>query len=95
MTPSNDAKSDLKGLEYAASGIPFVASPSRPYRQLADDWGDCVRLANKPADWVKHLRRLLDEGTREQVGEELRKRVLDRDVSKGALIHLDLFASLA
>lgn len=94
-TPFNEAKSDIKGLEYAASGIPFVASPSGPYRQLRDSWGDCVRLAKKPADWVKHLRQLLDARTREDAAEELRKLVLDRDVSKGAQYHLDLFDSLA
>jgi hypothetical protein len=32
--PHNQAKSALKGLEFAASGIPFVASPSDEYRRL-------------------------------------------------------------
>jgi glycosyltransferase involved in cell wall biosynthesis len=32
----NDAKSNLKGLEYAALGVPFVASPTPEYERLAD-----------------------------------------------------------
>jgi len=37
----NDSKSYLKGLEYAALGIPFIASPVREYRNLARyDVGD-------------------------------------------------------
>jgi len=94
ITPFNEAKSDLKGLEYAACGIPFVASPSGVYRDLAAAWGDCVRVAKRPADAVKSLRRLLDLDTRMAAAEELRKRVLERHLTEGVRHHLDLFASL-
>lgn len=92
--PFNEAKSELKGLEYAAAGIPFVASPTGVYRQLHAAWGDCVRIAKRPADWVKHLRRLLDRAAREDAAEELRKRVLERDLAQGAHLHLEVFAAL-
>lgn len=94
INPFNEAKSELKGLEYAASGIPFVASATGAYTQLQAVWGDCVRVAKRPADWVKHLRRLLDPSAREDAAEELRKRVLERDLSQGAHLHLELFGAL-
>ncbi|HWL44712.1 MAG TPA: glycosyltransferase [Ilumatobacter sp.] len=93
--PFNDAKSDLKGLEYAACGIPFVASPTGPYRQLALDWGDCVRVAARPADFVRHLRALADSDTRQAAAEQLRKQVLARDLHEGLHHYLDLFASVS
>jgi glycosyltransferase involved in cell wall biosynthesis len=52
------AKSALKGLEYAACGVPGVASPSPEYRRMARQDG-CL-LANSPGEWFRHLHRLLD-----------------------------------
>ena len=48
-TPFNEAKSWLKGLEMAALGVPFVASPAAEYRRLAS-LGAGV-LAASPASW--------------------------------------------
>lgn len=49
LTPFNEAKSALKGLEYAALGVPFVASPTGPYRTLV---GRGVGLlADSPKAW--------------------------------------------
>jgi len=61
--PFNEAKSNLKGLEYALSGIPFVASDTQEYRDLAEL--GVGRIAKKPRDWVKHLEELLDPEVRE------------------------------
>ena len=52
-SPFNRAKSYLKGLEYAARGIPFVASPLPEYEELADD--GIGRIARTPGDWRRHL----------------------------------------
>jgi hypothetical protein len=60
--PFNDAKSALKGLEYAAAGIAFVASPSAEYRVLEAD--GCGRTAKTDSDWLAQLGRLLDFGCR-------------------------------
>lgn len=62
-TAFNQAKSWLKGLEYAALGVPFVASPTEPYRSLvALGAGE---LATRPKDWERALKRLVvDEGWR-------------------------------
>ena len=66
--PFNEAKSNLKGLEYAMSGIPFVASDTQEYRDLADL--GCGRIAKKPRDWVRHLEELLDPEVRRAEAEK-------------------------
>ena len=54
----NQAKSALKGLEYAAIGLPYVASPTLPY-QMAHLAGLDGFLASKPATWITFLSKLL------------------------------------
>lgn len=62
----NEAKSALRGLEYAACGVPFVASPTAEYRQLAAMGAGL--LAAKPKAWTAQLRRLLtSEGLRAEL----------------------------
>ncbi|MHB1098512.1 MAG: glycosyltransferase family protein [Burkholderiales bacterium] len=58
----NAAKSNIKGLEYAANGIPFVASPTPEYLFLAND--GVGRVASTPQEWMAELTGLLDYGTR-------------------------------
>lgn len=53
----NQAKSALRGLEYAALGVPFIASALPEYRRL-EALGVGV-LAAKPRDWERELRRLV------------------------------------
>ena len=56
-TEFNEAKSHLKGLEFASLGVPFVATPTGPYRRLADagiGWP-----ADTPADWWYLTRELI------------------------------------
>ena len=60
--PFNEAKSNLKGLEYAAAGIAYVASPTGEYQMLAAD--GCGRIAVTDSDWVREITRLLDFPTR-------------------------------
>lgn len=59
----NEAKSWLKGLEMAALGVPFVASPSGPYVQLLLEGAGLI--AEHPRAWQKLLGRLVaDESWR-------------------------------
>lgn len=60
----NRAKSWLKGLEMAALGVPFVASPTPEYQQLFQKGGG--RLAKRQRDWRGEVRQLLadPEGSR-------------------------------
>ena len=62
--PFNHAKSCIKGLEYAAMGIPFVAQATPEYQWLADS--GIGRVAVTPEDWVSHLEDLLDYKTRKR-----------------------------
>lgn len=58
----NESKSYLKGLEYAAAGIPFIASPSEEYRLLYSR--GVGRLAATPDEWRDHATELLDRDVR-------------------------------
>lgn len=63
--PFNQAKSNIKGLEYAASGIPFVASPLPEYRLLHED--GVGLLADTPEEWRQQMTTLLDYKTRKRM----------------------------
>lgn len=65
LVPFNEAKSDLKGLEYAAAGLPFVASPTGEYVRLGEQGAGIVTHA-RPGAWAEALDRALDpvEGAR-------------------------------
>lgn len=60
--PFNHAKSTIKGLEYAAAGIPFIASYSPEYELLASQ--GVGRVAHTPEEWVDHLNYLIDPKNR-------------------------------
>jgi glycosyltransferase involved in cell wall biosynthesis len=54
----NHAKSFIKGLEYAAAGIPFIASYSPEYEYLAEL--GIGRVAHNEKEWEYHLNELMD-----------------------------------
>lgn len=60
--PFNHAKSFIKGLEYAASGIPFVSSYSPEYQYLSDH--GIGRVARNEDEWIYHLDELRIESIR-------------------------------
>jgi hypothetical protein len=64
----NEAKSSLKGVEYAMSGIPFVSGNTHEYRVMAEE--GIGRIAKKPYDWMKHLEALIDPETRRNEAEK-------------------------
>lgn len=65
--PFNHAKSYVKGLEYAAAGLPFVAQGTNEYRRLA---GDGVGLvAHNKNQWRARLHDLLDQSKRVELAE--------------------------
>jgi hypothetical protein len=73
--PFNEAKSYLKGLEYAAAGIPFIATPTEEYRILYA--AGVGRLAETPDEWRDHATELLDPSVR--AAEAERQRVIVRE----------------
>ena len=69
----NRAKSWIKGIEYAAAGVPFVASPLPEYIRLRDEYG-IGRIAHSPEEWVEHFTELLDPSVR--LEEAKRQRII-------------------
>jgi hypothetical protein len=70
IVPLNDiefntlGKSALKGMEYAASGIPFVAFATPEYERLAQL--GVGRVARTDQEWSTHMTELLDFETRKR-----------------------------
>lgn len=65
--PFNHAKSFIKGLEYAAAGIPFIASPVPEYKYLFEH--GIGRLASTKDEWIYHLDELLNKQLRDDEAE--------------------------
>jgi Glycosyl transferases group 1 len=61
QTPFNRAKSWLKGLEFAAVGVPVVASPTAEYRlmRFRRSGPPAVWLAESPSEWRNQLEKLI------------------------------------
>jgi hypothetical protein len=74
--PFNECKSDTKALEYAAAGIPFVASEVGPY--LA--WKDLGRTASKPRHWFWHLEQLINPEDRARTAMLQAERAAEHDI---------------
>jgi len=72
--PFNRSKSHLKALEYAALGIPVIATDMEPYRDFVLD-GVTGYLVSTPQEWDKRLTELInDEAAREEMGAAARAR---------------------
>jgi len=59
----NKAKSFIKGLEYAAAGVPFIAEGIEEYNVLTKEYG-IGRVANTPEEWIGHLEELKSQKVR-------------------------------
>lgn len=58
----NAAKSFIKGLEYSAAGVPFVAAPTPEYLRLSEEHGvGFIAYDNKAKHWIKHLKALVND----------------------------------
>ena len=79
----NDAKSWIKGIEYAAAGVPFVASSSAEYRRLHEEYGIGI-LARRDGDFPKKIKNLLDAKVRQEIADENYELVKQLDVTVGA-----------
>lgn len=82
--PFNHAKSDIKGLEYAASGIPFIASPSPSYTTLHKEFDGHFLLAKRPRDWIKGYKHYFLDDNRFEDSQALLDLVKQRDIQYGA-----------
>jgi len=88
--PFNRAKSDIKGLEYSACGIPFIAQNLDSYTQLKSTLG-IGRTAKRPSDWIRHISALCSYDTRVEEGEACYEAVKQRDIKFGTQIHQQIF----
>lgn len=84
LIPFNHAKSWIKGLEYVAAGIPFIASPSSEYLRFREEYG-IGRIAKKPEDWRKHLEELRDPAVRQKEANENLEKAQNLDTRAGAV----------
>jgi len=75
--PFNRSKSHLKALEYAALGIPVIATDMEPYRDIVVD-GVTGYLVSTPEQWDKRLTELIcDEAAREEMGAAAKRRAAE------------------
>lgn len=80
----NRSKTALKALEYAALGIPVIASAYGPYPEFVRH-GETGFLARTQADWVRHLRALiLDEPMRLELGAAAKRLAAEHTVQGNA-----------
>jgi hypothetical protein len=91
----NHGKSWLKGLEFSALGIPFVASATQPYVQLNRE-SKLGRIARTPQDWAREVQELVEnEAMRENEGERAREIVRERHLLEdNAGLWLDAWLSV-
>lgn len=89
----NEAKSNIKGLEMAAAGIPFIASPTSEYRLLARN--GIGKIAQNEQEWINGLNFFLDEEMRiEQVKFQL-ENLFQFDIKVNAWKWMEIYDSLA
>lgn len=90
--PFNHAKSWIKGLEYAAAGVPFIAQALPEYVRLKA--AGVGQVARKPKDWIARLERLLDPGHRLAEAEANLAGVKAFDMAQGWTAWEDFYGGL-
>lgn len=85
----NQAKSWIKGLEYAAAGIPFIAARTPEYEALG-----AGLLASRPSEWRSALDRLTDPAERALVRDAGLRRARELDVNRRWRDWEDAYAGL-
>jgi glycosyltransferase involved in cell wall biosynthesis len=79
LTLFNEAKSALKGLEFSACGIPFIASPTSEYLKLAAL--GVGEIARTPSEWRRLIKKYLEnEELRLAAGEAYRSVIREKYV---------------
>lgn len=58
-TPFNDCKSPIKVLDYAAIGLPTLASAVPAYMDSLQGGRDCLHARNEPEAWIDSIERLV------------------------------------
>jgi glycosyltransferase involved in cell wall biosynthesis len=92
MIPFNQAKSYIKGLEYAASGVPFVAQATDEYKILGDS--GIGRVVDGDEAWRAELDELLDFDTRVKEAAANLVAVQEHDIKNKWQAWADAYAKL-
>ena len=87
----NKSKSHIKALEYAALGIPTIASDEPPYRDFVVD-GVTGFLVRRDHEWWERLNELAaDAGMREDMGRKAREVAAEWTIQKGWRLWADAY----
>lgn len=90
----NRSKSHIKALEYAALGIPIVATDMEPYRGFVIH-GVTGFLVRHDHEWGQRLRDLAnDEAMRTEMGKAAKERAREFAISKGWRLWANAYRSL-
>lgn len=81
--PFNQAKSFIKGLEYAAAGIPFIASNLDEYKRLANQY-NIGRVAKKGNQWAAIIEYFSDPEVRTKEAQKNLNNLIPLDIHIGA-----------
>lgn len=80
--PFNRSKSHIKALEYAALGIPVVATDSEPYHDFVVH-GETGFLVQHDHEWTRYLNMLVqDEKLRKQMGANAKDRAVEYTIQR-------------
>jgi len=90
--PFNQAKSAIKGLEYASAGVPFIASCTNEYESLSQD--GIGLIAKKPKVWKGLIEFLRDPDNRKKQAIQVRERVAKHDIANGVKAMNDFYRSI-
>lgn len=97
LVPSvfNRSKSAIKALEYAALGIPVIASDVGPYQDFVED-GVTGFLVRRDHEWCARLRDLTnDADMREAMGAAAKEKAKAWTIQNGWKLWADAYATLA
>lgn len=91
----NRSKSHIKALEFAALGIPVIASKVGPYAEFVQH-GVTGYLAETHADWSRYLRELIGDGElREQMGKAAREQAAEHTIAGNAYRWARVYSQVA
>jgi glycosyltransferase involved in cell wall biosynthesis/GT2 family glycosyltransferase len=92
----NNAKSNIKWLEYASLGVPGIYSNVKPYSEYITSPSFGLLTDNTTEDWFKCICRLIeDDGLRETISFSARSEVLaSHDISRHAHKWLTTYRSI-
>lgn len=90
----NRSKSHIKALEYAALGIPVIASDVAPYRDFVID-GVTGFLVSRDHEWEQRLRDLVnDEAMRAEMGAKAKEHARNYVIQDGWRLWADAYRRL-